>query len=266
MASLSISEAWNETAAFVRREAQLIFPIAFLLISLPSALMQASLPVVVPGELPPAGLWLLLIPVAALLAMIGNIAINLLALRPGTSVGESLQHGARRFLILFAASLLIGLGIMLAMIPVILILSVLLVASGPTAIVPAITFLLVVPMIIFVWVRLILLLTPIVAVEELGPVALLRRSWALSKGQSLKLLGLLLLMMVLALVVSLAVGAIAGLLILFVAGPPLPGTLGGWLLLTVSALVQAVLSSVFAVLIARVYAQLTPTDRAGVFA
>ena len=62
------------------------------------------------------------------------------------------------------------------------------------------------------------------------------------------------------------VGAVAGILIYFVAGPPLPGTLGGWLLLIVSALVQAVLSSVFAVLIARVYAQLAPETPSSVFA
>lgn len=266
MANLSISEAWNETVAFVRREGQLLFPIAFLLISLPSALMQASLPVMVPGELPQPGLWMLMVPFAALLAMVGNLAINLLALRPGTSVGESLQHGARRLIVLFAASLLVGVGFMLALIPLLLVLSVLMVATGPGALVPLLTLLLMIPLLLFAWVRLILLLTPIAAVEPIGPVALLRRSWELSRGQGLKLLGLILLMMVLALVVSMAVGAIFGLLIWAVAGPPLPGTLGAWLLLTVSALVQAVLSSVFAVLIARVYAQLTPQGPSSVFA
>lgn len=266
MATLSISEAWNETTAFVRREAQLIFPVAFLLISLPGALMQAAMPVVVPGELPPPGLWLALFPVAILLAMIGNIAINRLALRPGTSVGESLQHGARRLIVLLAASLLVGVGFMLALIPVVLVLSALIVATGTPGVGVVLAFIFMFPLIFFVWVRLALLLTPIAAAEEVGPIALIRRSWALTDGHALKLLGVLLLMVVLALVVSMAVGAVAGLLILVLAGPPLPGTLGGWLLLIVSALVQAVLSSVFAVLIARVYAQLTPDDRAGVFA
>ena len=40
MANLSITTAWNETVAFIAREARLVLPIAFLLLALPGAAMQ----------------------------------------------------------------------------------------------------------------------------------------------------------------------------------------------------------------------------------
>ena len=45
MANLSITEAWNETVAFVTREAHLLFPVSFLLIALPAGLAQLLAPV-----------------------------------------------------------------------------------------------------------------------------------------------------------------------------------------------------------------------------
>jgi hypothetical protein len=264
MARLSISEAWSETAAFVKREGRLIYPIGFLLIALPGALLRTSVPVMVPGQLPEPGLWLALLPVAIILTLIGNIAISRLALRPGTSVAESLQHGARRFVTLFLAALLTGLALMVIALPLVFLLAAVAAAAGNPAIAAsgAILFL---PVFAFIWTRLILM-TPIAAAEEGGPVAVIRRSWALTAGKFWTLLGFLALLVLVALVVSLAVGVIFGSIIVLAAGQPLPGSLSAWLILIVSALVQAVLSSVFAVVIARVYAQLAPPDRAGVFA
>jgi len=264
MVRLSISEAWSETAAFVKREGQLIYPIGFLLIALPGALLRTSVPVMVPGQVPEPGLWLALLPIAIILTLIGNIAISRLALRPGTSVAESLQHGARRFVTLFLAALLTGLALMVIALPLVFLLAAVAAVAGNPAIAAAgaILFL---PVFAFIWTRLILM-TPIAAAEEGGPVAVIRRSWALTAGKFWTLLAFLALLVLVALVVSMAVGLIFGSIIILAAGQPLPGSLSAWLILTVSALVQALLSSVFAVVIARVYAQLAPPDRAGVFA
>src|SRR5690606_23256204 len=101
--------AWNEAAAFVAREARLLFPLSFMLIALPVAAMSAFTPTpTAEGELPGAGLWLLLLPVAAIASMIGNIAISHLALRPGASVGEGIARGAQRFAMLLLAAILLG--------------------------------------------------------------------------------------------------------------------------------------------------------------
>src|SRR5688572_25228939 len=114
MARLSITTAWNESAEFVRREARLLFPVAFLLVSLPGLVLQLAMPAVEPGQATPPGPWLALLPVALSLGLIGTLAISFLALRPGASVGEALQRGLRRFLFLLGASLLAAAGPILA--------------------------------------------------------------------------------------------------------------------------------------------------------
>ena len=81
MAKLSISTAWAETVAFVQRESRLLFPLAFMLISLPFALLGIVVPQPEPGQMPEVGPWLVLVLVALLVSMIGNVAISYLALR-----------------------------------------------------------------------------------------------------------------------------------------------------------------------------------------
>ena len=96
MANLSITAAWEESVAFVRREGRLLFPVSFMLIALPVAVTEALTPASAAGQPPAGGAWLVLFPVALLLSAIGNVAITSLALRPGISVGEALRHGAAR--------------------------------------------------------------------------------------------------------------------------------------------------------------------------
>ncbi|MGE0179579.1 MAG: hypothetical protein AB7O91_07150 [Sphingomonas sp.] len=263
MAGLSITNAWNETMVFMGREARLVLPVGFMLIALPGALLQAAMPVTPPNQLPEAGLWLALVPVAIAATLIGNLAISLLALRPGTSVGEAIQHGARRFLVVFAAALLVGLASMLALLPVFILAGGAAMATGNPG-VAAIPVLLALPLLAFLWVRL-LMLNPIGAAEPIGPVAILQRSWTLTRGHFWRLFGFLVLLLLVAIVASGAIAAIGGIFVVLLAGPPVPGSLSFYLVLILSTLVQAVLSSVFAVTIARIYLQLVPPDRSPVF-
>lgn len=258
MATLSITAAWEETAAFVKREARLLFPIAFLLLSLPAAILQALTPVTTPGRMPEAGLWLLFLPVLLVCSLVGALAISWLALRPGASVGEALQVGLRRFLPLIGAALLVGCGVALVMVPVLLIVGAIAAAGGGAAspALVALLTLILVPLYLLIWVRLILM-TPAAAVEPGGSIAIIRRSWQLTQGHFWRLLGFLLLIIVVALVTLMAVTAVFGLLILAVVGPPQPGNLAMFLISLASALVQAVVSGVFTAFIARIYAQLS---------
>lgn len=261
---LSITTAWNETAAFVAREAQLVLPIGFLLMALPGALLQLVMPVPAPGQLPQAGLWMAAVPVAILVSLVGTLAVTLLALRPGTSVGEALQHGLRRLLPVFLALLLVSFGAAIATLPILLLFGLVAMAAGTPAI-AALAFFALLPLALILWARL-SLVTPVAAAEPIGPIAILQRSWALTRGHFWTLLGFLALMVLVMLVISIAVSAIGGILIFLVAGPPEPASLAFYLMLIVSALVQAVLSTVFAVMVARVYAQLAGDGQVGVFA
>lgn len=268
MARLSISRAWEETAAFARREARLLFPVAFLLMSLPGSILQAMAPVTTPGKLPELGLWLAFLPVVVIGSLVGGLAISHLALRPGASVGEALQIGLRRFLPLLGAAVLVGVGVSLLMIPLILIVAVLATPASAGAVPPALAVLpvlLMIPVLVVVWVRLILM-TPAAAAESVGPIALIRRSWDLTRGHFWRLLGFLVLLILVSLVVLTAVGAIGGILVILIAGQPQPGSIAMFLVLLISALVQAVVSGLFTAFIARIYAQLAGTGDEMVFA
>jgi len=263
MPALSITDAWNETAAFMGREARLVLPVGFMLVALPGAIVQAATPATQPNQLPEPGLWLALVPFAIVATLIGNLAISVLALRPGTSVGEAIQQGARRFLPVLGAALLIGLASMLVMAPILVIAGLAAAALGAPAL-AAIPVLLVIPLLVFLWTRL-LLANPIGAVEAGGPVAILKRSWALTAGRFWRLFGFLIMLLLVAMVASAAVTVVGGTVIRLGFGPPRPDNLSFYLELIIATLVQACLASIFAVMVARIYAQLAPADRSPVF-
>src|SRR5437868_7134373 len=105
---MNLAAAWDETAAIVRRRALPLFGLAFLLIALPAALLQAVAPVTAPGRLPEPGLWLLLVPVVPAVSLVGALAISRLALRPDEGAGAALAAGLARLLPLLGAALLVA--------------------------------------------------------------------------------------------------------------------------------------------------------------
>ncbi len=266
MKSLSITTAWNETAAFVAREGRLLFPLAFMLIALPTAVLSAFAPVpAAPGEFSGMGVWLLLLPVALVASMIGNLAISYLALRPGASVGEGIGRGAARIVMLAAAALLLGLAfiVIIFFIAVLVMLAVPGAMSGaqsgmPTPAVATATLLMIgfmLPVIIFFAARL-MLMTPIAAAEEGGPLALIGRSWRLTAGHSWKLIGFILLVGIAVGVLGAAVESVFGLVAGLLIGPIAPGSLSALLVILVMAGVNTVIGAYLATLLARIYAQL----------
>jgi hypothetical protein len=272
MTPLSLSAAWNETTAFVRREARLLFPIAFLLIALPVAAAAAMAPQPGPGQLPRLGAWAALLAAAMLVGMIGQVAIAFLALRPGASVGEALARGGRRFLPLLGAYLIVG----VACAAVIIVFAVLasLIVPGAAATPPnprtaglyfALLVLLMLPLFLFVWTRT-MLSNAIAAAENGGSIAILQRSWRLTGPYFWPLLGFVVLSAVLAAVVSFAAQAVLGIPVLALAGQPRPGSLSAVLILLIGAAINTVVTVFLTTMIARLYAQLVPDSKAEVFA
>lgn len=263
--SLSVSIAWNETAAFAKREARLLFPIAFLLLSLPAAILQLIAPVTAPGRLPEPGLWLLLVPAVAAASLTGALAISRLALHPGEKAGNALRVALRRLLPLAGAALIVAFLGLILFVPLLVSLSGLAHYAGVD---PALSLWLLLLVIVwllvclFFWVRL-LLLTPVAAVEEIGPAALVLRSWALTGGNFWRLLGVLLLAVIASLVALTAAGAVGGIAIRLAAGQPQPGTLAMVLVFLVSALLQAAIGGLLTAFVARLYAQLADERPAG---
>jgi hypothetical protein len=269
MATLSITKAWNETVEFVRREAGLLFPIAFMLIALPGGILQLFAPGPGASQAEQVRAVLMLIPfgvVAGVIGLIGTIALSFLALRPGNSVGEALQVGARRFIMLFAAWLLISLAAAVALIPLVLLLGIFGENGEPATVAGTVVLLLLLYLVVFIalWVRL-MLMPPVAAVESVGPIEIIRRSWNLTAGHFWKLLGFVLLLVLAAIVVLLAATVIAGILIFLIAGPPAPGSASMIVLMLVTAVLQSVFTILFTTVSARIYVQLSGEETPRVF-
>lgn len=268
MPVLSITAAWNEAEAFVRREARLLFPIAFMLVALPTAVLQLVTPRADPGQLPPPGSWLLFLALATVTSAIGSLALTHLALQPGASVAEALQRGARRFIMLIGAGILVVVGAFLALVPLILALGAVGMAgpgAGPSAALTLLVVIVAASVALLLSARL-LLVTPVAAAEDVGPIGMLRRSWDLTRPHFWKLLKFVLLILVVFVVVSMVVFLLAGMVILALAGPPQPGSLGAFLAVLAAAALNMVFAVYVAALHARIYRQLVGGERLDVFA
>ncbi len=256
---LSISAAWDETASFARREARLLFPIAFLLLSLPAAIVRAIAPVAGAGDLPRAGLWLASLPILLCVSLIGALAISALALGHAAGAGAAFRLAAGRFVALLGAAVVVALGGALLAVAVFLLAGLIAATASAYAALPVLAVL---PVYLFFWVRL-MLMTPAACAEAIGPIALIRRSWQLTRGHFWRLLGFVLTVTIVSLVVLASVGAIGGILITLAAGRPEPGNSAMLLILIGAALIQAGISGLFTVFVARIYAQLAvPTGGA----
>lgn len=113
---ISMNQVWDDTVAFVRREAALLFPLALatlyvgdVVVSLAAAARTAQGPTVTTA---------LAIVAAAIWSVAGQLAIVSLVLRPGQSVGEALTHGVSRLGKVLLIALFFGLIASLAMIPI----------------------------------------------------------------------------------------------------------------------------------------------------
>jgi hypothetical protein len=257
MRQLSISAAWDETKAILAHDGRLLMTVALALVALPS---------VVNGLLNPSGMtgtsapWLNLVAfLASVIALAGQLALIRLALGPSITVGGAIAHGFARLPIYFVAVLMLVIALFLIAIPCVLLLSLLGVPldakpvqmSGPLAVV-ALVFLAVA---IFLGVRLIL--SPSVAsAEEVGPIAILRRSWQLTSHHFWQLLGFLLVFLVSSIVLIIAVGSALGVAIGLLLGSIQPMSVGALILALVQALVSTAISTIFAVMLARIYLQL----------
>lgn len=264
MARLSIGKAWEETVAFVKREGQLLFPVAFLFLAVPLVVFQQMMPPEMMAELEraepggagqavpnlPSSLWLGLV-LTVIITLTGALTLYALALRPGISVGEAMRLGVRRLPVLIASGMLVTLGIFVMGFVLALLLVLLGFAVG-TAALSALTSVAMFSAILFVGVRMMLLQA--VAIDRpLGPVQIMRQSWALTRGQFWRLLAFLMVLILLVSVVQLAVQSIFGII---------GGVLGGAEVARFAASIalaaaSAVIQVYFMVMTARIYRQLS---------
>lgn len=253
---LSIGTVWEDAAAFCRREAGLLLPVAAIGFGLPFVVLLLAVPAdqAETGKIV-AGWWMLWLLPCGLLSMTGSLAISALALRPGASVGECLRVAVARLpagIGLFALHVAFQTAIALPT----WLLAVIEVrgrgAAGPLTLLAEIAAM---AATIWVFVR-VMPVWALLSARPLGPVATVRAVFALTRGRYRPLL------------LVRVVGAMAGVVAMLVTLVPLGAVFamigmatGGAqaaeaLSYVACAAVFAALAAVWTVTVARLYARL----------
>lgn len=256
---LSIGKAWDETSAFLGREAKLVAPVALATFALPSILTNWANP----GGAGGGGAGLLML-VVLLAVLVGQMTIVLLVNGWRGSIGQAMGTAVRRLPIVVGALLIVFL-------PIVLIAAIalgsVLVGAGmtdpasitPAALMklPALSWIVVIFALVFIFlgVRL-FLVSAIAASETVGPIALLKRSWRLTSGSFWRLVALFLLLLLVGLVLNAVVTIVVGSVATLAVGEPKAFNSAALIVALAVGLVGAMVSTVSAAMAGRVYAQL----------
>jgi hypothetical protein len=250
VAKLSISKAWDETREVLRRDGKLLATVALALIVLPGVVQNMVAPTPVAGQLPEAGPWMIVLLVTLLIGLIGQLALVRLATGPQTTVGEAITHGARRVLVYVAVAVIV-------LVPLAFAIVALMLWSKKTGEAPgaALAMLVLLGLFIYLFVRFIISMA-VTSAEPIGPIAVIQRTWSITRGNWWRLFGFVVLYIVAALLVMVAIGTMIGIIVGIVLGPAEPMSVAALLITLVTQIAVSAVTVVFVVMIARMYLQL----------
>ncbi len=277
MASLSISRAWEESTRFAGREFGLLYPIALLLLELPLLATMLVTPLVITqptasevrdfqdlinqfGGISGILLIISLSLVAFVIQTFGTLAISWLAVRPGSRVADSFAVAGRRLPAVLGSILLMGVGLTLLMLPLWLL--VVGASPRPSAGTGAGILLMTLLLLVFfiaLFPRL-ALTTPAGVAERLGPVAILGRSWQLTKGHFWRLLGAIVLIGIVFMIVAMVLGLLFATITTLLVGPPETNFTAAFVFELLNSLFMAAYAVFMICFVARIYAQLTESE------
>lgn len=251
MHRLSISRAWDETRLVLARDGKLIGTVALALFLVPGLILNALVPATPRGSMPTPGPWLIVGAIAFLISLIGQISIIRLAIGPATTVGQAIQHGAKRALPLIGALLIWAL-------PLAVVMSALYarLLADPTHPPPVVALAVMVLGVagIFLGIRF-LLVGAVASAEPTGSLGILKRSWELTQGNWWRLFGFFVTFFIGALVILWASASVLGLIGRVFLGGLEPLSLGWLLVMLVSQALSAMIYTVLFVMQARLYTQ-----------
>jgi hypothetical protein len=224
---------------------------------LPGLIADLFMPQVPQGELPSGGAWVVPLIISFLIALVGQLAIIRIAVGAQTTVKGAISHSVARAPVYIAATIL-------WMLPLLLVGGVISAAAsgeqpspGTAGTVLLLSLILLVGG-LFLFVRM-LMCGPVASNEKVGPIAVLRRSWELTRGNWLRLFGFFLLFTIAAIIVLMFVGIVAGLIGRLISEDLQPMTVGALITSLISQVAGAVISVIFSVMLARIYVQLAGT-------
>lgn len=254
---LSIGAAWAEAAAFLRAERRVLAPVVLGLIMVPAVVAEMIQPRVTPGSVPEGGTWVIVALLMVGIMLLGQLVIVVLANRWNGSVGEAIARAARRLPTLLVAGILV-------IAPLFILLSLALALGGVSggaalggkpspAGALALSLLLVAAL--FVMIRLLPLVAVVAATDD-GPVAALKRTFVMTRGNFWRLLGFALLLTLAFAIVAIAFAAVVGSLVTLALGRPEPWSVSLLMLALIGGLVQAGFVTLYTAMLARIADQL----------
>jgi hypothetical protein len=259
MRRLSISAAWDETRAVLTHDGSLLITVALALIALPAAVSNFINPA---GVNAGTASWSadLISFVCSVIALAGQLSLIRLAIGPSITVGAAITHGLRRMPIYFVAVLILVIASFILAVPFVFLLGVLGVPLNvrpvPMTAPVILLSLLFLAIILYFGVRF-LLSSAVASAEDVGPIGLLKRSWRLTAGQWWPLFGFMLVFLIAALVLLIAVGSAVGSVVVLLMGPVQAMSAAALIIALVQSLFSAAVTTLFAVMLARIYLQLT---------
>ena len=256
MSRFSISRAWDEAMGVLRQDSRLIVPIALAFMVLPAVIADTARPQAGDSAANPSGLTLIFMVLVLIAALVGQLAIIWLSISRGANVREAIERGARKVPAVMGSALLLLIPASLILAPFVM--PILASPTNPPA-GASLALLIAVPLLLILACRFLLASTTAV-VEGLGPLAMLKRSWELTRGSTAKLYGMFLLFLIAALIVVAATQFVIGSLVIVALGKPQPWSVAALLSGLIVQLSAAILSVFVTVMIARIYAQLAGAD------
>lgn len=257
---ISMNQVWDDAVAFIRREAALLVPLGlatFLVSDVAGALSTAG---VSAGQ--PRPLASIIVLLATLWSLVGQLSIMALVLKPGLSVGEALRMGTARLGKAVGIAIVFGLLFAVAMVPV----AAAVAASGVDPTVPDTwrnvpkwaSFYVLVTAALFFWLVLrLILVNPLIVDRNPRLVDAVKTGFGLTRGVAARLTLAVVLYLVVLAILSNAVRFVAGSVFALVGaaiGSPFAGAV---MTALVSGLVGAALSLVAAVFVAMFYRRAT---------
>ena len=267
MGSLSISAAWDETKSVLAHDGRLFASVALALVVLPAAIVGAFYPgglgsaIFAVLETNNVGLMALVV-VVFLIILTGQLAITRLAIGPSITVGGAINHSVRRLPSYVAVALIMGAAIMIVMIVGALLIAATVkapvseeeLAKSPAV---AIVVLVMLAAYLFLMTRIVSVAAAVATTENTGPLRIIRRSWALTSGHFWRLFGFILVYMIGTGIAVFAIISVVGFVARLLLGPMDPMSASALVLALVAAVVNGAVILVLAVMLARIYVQLT---------
>jgi hypothetical protein len=254
MARLSMSDIWDETTVFLRREKSLLFPLGFATFGIALLLIAVAAP---PDGQPKPGLWMIWMLPGFLLVTIGYLATSAVVLLPNISVREALSVATARLPSAVLLTIMLVGGMLLLLVIATMIVGV--IGSGlGWSMERAAVASLVMALIPLFWVAIrLVILWPVLVDRSPGPMDSIGRSLALTAGHARRIAGMLLLAGLTYLLITGVAQLVGGSIFILIGKAIGLPELGHTLNAILVAAVGALLATIWSVFVALLYRRLS---------